>query len=493
MARAEKPALPTPAAIVRLEGRIDDYNYEQFVKRFDRAKAAGAKVVIVDIDTYGGLVSAGLDISKFLKSQNEVRTIAFVSSKAISAGAMIALACDEIVMNPVAQLGDCAPIVPREGGGIETLGQAERAKAESPILADFAGSAARNGYDPLLVQSMVSVGLSVYWVQSPTDASQRRFVDKVAFEQLGKNGWTLVQEAGVANPIDGPDSLLTVDGKVGLKLGLSKADSASIEKLASTRNYNIIARFTPSFGDSVVEMVSTPAARGFLIVLFLVAIYAAMHAPGHGLAELVAVLALALLVGVPLMTGYAQWWEILVILVGVVLLALELFVIPGFGVAGIVGIICLIYGLVMTFVGPDGGTGLSKTEGWWGNLRTGLATVVSAMAGAIVVAMVLKRYLPKMPYFGRLILTTVSGDTGRQTPLPGAPAVDHGPFWPAVGAFGEAVSDLKPGGSVAFYDPTIAEVRVMSVISATGYVSRGAKVTILDNRDNRLLVRPHEG
>jgi len=141
IARAEKPAVPTPAAIVRLEGRIDDYNYEQFIKRFDRAKAAGAKVVIVDIDTYGGLVSAGLDISKFLKSQNEVRTIAFVSSKAISAGAMIALACDEIVMNPVAQLGDCAPIVPREGGGIETLGQAERAKAESPILADFAGSA----------------------------------------------------------------------------------------------------------------------------------------------------------------------------------------------------------------------------------------------------------------------------------------------------------------------------------------------------------------
>jgi hypothetical protein len=114
------------------------------------------------------------------------------------------------------------------------------------------------------------------------------------------------------------------------------------------------------------------------------------------------------------------------------------------------------------------------------------------MAASIVLAAWLSKYLPKVPFFGRLVLTTVAGDVERPEHLPGAPAVDHGPFWPAIGAFGDAVSDLRPGGSVSFYDATIADVRVMSVISATGYVSRGTKITVLDNKDNRILVRPQE-
>ena len=64
--------MPTPAAIVRIEGKIDDYNRDTFFRRFNQAKAAGAKVVIVDLDTYGGLVTSGLDISRFLKSQTDV-------------------------------------------------------------------------------------------------------------------------------------------------------------------------------------------------------------------------------------------------------------------------------------------------------------------------------------------------------------------------------------------------------------------------------------
>src|SRR5947207_8826969 len=108
----------TAAAVVRLEGKVDDYNRDRFFKQFNQAKAVGAKVIIVDLDTYGGLVTSGLDISRFLKSQNDVRTIAFVGDKAISAGAMIAMACDEIVMTPSAQLGDCAPISIKDDGGL---------------------------------------------------------------------------------------------------------------------------------------------------------------------------------------------------------------------------------------------------------------------------------------------------------------------------------------------------------------------------------------
>ena len=114
-----------------------------------------------------------------------------------------------------------------------------------------------------------------------------------------------------------------------------------------------------------------------LIVLFAQFVYAALHAPGHGLAEAMAVLTLAMLVGVPLLTGYAQWWEIVVLLVGVALLALEIFVIPGFGVTGVLGILAILFALIMTFVGkePAGPGFLPQLEGTWINIRNGLAMV----------------------------------------------------------------------------------------------------------------------
>jgi len=147
VALAQPGAATSPAAsnaaVVRLHGKIDDYNRDGFFKRFGEARAAGASVIIVDLDTYGGLVTSGLDISRFLKNQTGVHTIAYVGDKAISAGAMIAIACDEIVMRGSAQLGDCAPIAMRDDGTLNSLGETERAKQESPILSEFRDSAAR--------------------------------------------------------------------------------------------------------------------------------------------------------------------------------------------------------------------------------------------------------------------------------------------------------------------------------------------------------------
>lgn len=482
-------AAPTRIAIVRLEGKIDDYARDGFRSRFEKAKATGAKVIIIDLDTYGGLVTSGLDISRYLKQQGDVQTIAYVSDKAISAGALIALAANQIVMAPSAQLGDCAPIALREDGGVESLGDAERAKSESPILSEFRDSAHRNGYDPLLVQSMVSVKLAVRWIEN--DQGQRRFVDEKQFAVLSGQGWKEVQESGVPAPIDSESTLLTVNGQTAVKLGLAKEEQPTLAALVTSRHFDVVATFSPSAGDKFIALLTNPFIRVILMVLLAQCLYAALHVPGHGFPEALGVIVLAILVGVPLMTGHAQWWEIVLILAGIVLLALEIFVIPGFGVAGILGLVCILIGLVMTFVGSDPTPGFPKVDSWWSGLRTGVASVVSAMVASIFVAMWLRRYLPSLPYFRRLILTTVSGDI-EHAPLPGAPAVDHGPFWPAVGAFGQSVSELKPGGSVSFYDPTIADVRVISVICATGYIARGSKVVVIDNKDNRILVRAHD-
>lgn len=492
-ARAQGLIAPaaTPVAVVRLEGKIDDYNRDGFFNHFKEAKAAGAKVIIVDLDSYGGLVTSGLDISRFLKSQNDVHTIAFVSDKAISAGAMIAMACDEIVISPSAALGDCAPISIKDDGGLESLGDTEREKHESPIRAEFLDSAKRNHHDPLLAQAMVTMKIVVHWVQGPDGT--RRFVDDTTFAELNKQGWTEVKDADFSTPLDSATTLLTVSGTMAKKLGLATELQTDIGSLASQRNYHIIASYAPGIGDKIVEWLNNSYVRMFLIVLLIMSLYTSLHVPGHGFAEVLAMVSLGVLIGVPMLTGYAQWWEILLILLGMALLALELFVIPGFGITGISGIVLMIFGLIMTFVGrePAGPGVLPQLEGTWMNIRNGLAMVAMALLSSLVLSMWFRRFLPKLPYFNRLILTTTTGNV--DTPaMSSIPAVASFSFRPIVGALGEALNDLKPGGTATFYDSAIADVRVFSVISGAGYIPSGSKVVVLDNRDNRIIVRAEE-
>ncbi|MGE5610144.1 MAG: hypothetical protein ACM359_12890, partial [Bacillota bacterium] len=270
---------PTPAAIVTFHGEVNAFTQDVFIRQFNQARALGAKTVVIDLDTYGGGVKSALELSHFLKQQSDLRTIAYVNNKAYSAGSMIAIACNEIIMAPAAAIGDCAPIS-IGSGGLQPLPPAERAKTESPILADFQDSADRNGYDPLLVQSMVSVNRAVYWIEKD---GQRRFVGPNDYEQLTKAGWEPVE--GVPNPVDGPDTLLTAYTDLAIKLGLAKGSASTIDDLLRQRNLTAIATFKPGVGSDIVGFLNNDLVRGALLIIFLTSLYAALHAPGHGFPE----------------------------------------------------------------------------------------------------------------------------------------------------------------------------------------------------------------
>lgn len=478
--------MPQTAVVVELKGDIDEFHRVSLMKRFEQARKLGAGTIILQINTYGGLVTSGLEISQFLRRQDDIHVIAFIDHKAISAGAMIALACNEIVMSPGARLGDCAPIaMSSTGTGIETLGPAERAKAESPILQDFYDSAIRNGYDPLLVQAMVSVGRVVHWVENKD--GQRRFVDAASYAKLLEEGWKPVD--GVPNPIDSADELLTVGSDLALKLGLAKSIVPSPQALADARGLKIVAVLAISPGEAIIAFLSSMAVRALLTTIFLLALYASFSHPGHGMAEVVAVMSLGLLVGVPLLTGYAQWWEILAVLVGLLLIALEIFVIPGFGVTGISGIVLLLLGLTMSWVGdePIEIPGLfPRLQGTWDALRKGLLVVIGGMGCSLLLWFWLQRYLPRLPYFSRLILTTTSGSL---TTSPEAAEKPSEQIWPTPGSRGKVVTDLRPGGTAAFYDQAIGDVRMIDVISDSGYVPAGVEVVVRQVEGTRVVVR----
>ena len=480
---SSQQAAVTPAAVVGLSGEIDDFNRDSFFKRFKTAKADGAKTIIVEIDTWGGLVTAGLDISRFLKSQNEVHTIAYVNDRAISAGAMIAMACDEIVMRNVATIGDCAPIVRSPDGTLQSLPTAERAKLQSPIAADFYESAIRNHHDPLLAEAMVVTEVVVYWVEDP-DNGERKFVNQADYDRLAMKGWMQVDMPGVPKPIDTADRLLTMGTDEAVKIGLATGKAETVEQLALERNFNVIETLHSGFGESAIAWLNSGFVRMLLITIFGAAVYAALHAPGHGTAEALAFATLGLLLGVPLLAGYATWWEILLILGGLAMIAFEVFVFPHAGLMIIAGLVMMVGGLVFTFVGgePGGFRLIPHLPGNITSLKHGLAFVTAGMICSAFLCAWLSQYLPKLPYFSKLVLGANAGGVA-------IPEVSTAVLWPSVGSVGRAVTPLRPGGSAEFPDASGADVRIFSVVSESGFLSEGSPIVVREVGGGRVVVR----
>jgi membrane-bound serine protease (ClpP class) len=476
---------PSSVVVIALHGEVDDYTRDSLFRKFGEARALGARTIILDLDTPGGLVTAGLDISRFLRRQEDLHVVAYVRDKAYSAGAMIAVACNEIVMAPSAVVGDCAPIIFDTGGHLEPMPAAERAKAQSPVVNDFDASAMRNGYSRDLLESMVIAERVVHWVQSPS--GEKRFVDEAEYVKLKAAGWKAVE--GVPDPVDGADTLLTVQADEAVKLGLASGIANSPEELASARGLNLVADLTPGAGERFIEILNNAAVRGILLSVFFACLYIVLNAPGHGAAEATGIVALGLLVGIPVLTGYAQWWEVVAIFGGLALVVFEVFVFPGHGVSAVLGVILMLVGLLMTFVGkePAGPGVLPNMEQTWANLRQGLLVITAGLACSLLLSMWLRRFLPNLPYFHRLILTETNAGTASSS---NGPDLQPGNMWPGVGTLGKAVTELKPGGSAEFMDLSLGDVRTINVISESGYVPAGSALVVRESRGNHVLVRP---
>jgi membrane-bound serine protease (ClpP class) len=320
----------------------------------------------------------------------------------------------------------------------------------------------------------------VHYVQD--ESGNRKFVGPAEYQTLTNSGWKPV--AGVPDPVDGADTVLTVDARLAETIGLSKGTFASPQAIAAARNLNLTTTYAPTAGDHLLAWLGTGFVRMVLIVVLMQALYLALSHPGHGWPEAMCAIVLAVLLGVPMLTGYAGWIEALAIIVGLALLALEIFVIPGFGAAGIFGILLVLGGLIMTFVGSE-----PNLPGWmpsirntWWNLQRGLMFVTAAMAISMVLWVWLSRNLTRMPYFNRLILTNVTGNVAA---IEANATIETGP---AIGDVGIAVTDLKPGGSVKFLTEGYPDGRVAAVVSDSGFLKSGSNVIVSEVAGNRIVV-----
>lgn len=488
------PSLPdkvTRAFVIPIHGPITKTLYQSVRRKVAQCKAKGAELVIFDMNTPGGAGNAMRKIVSLLRNQMQgIYRVAYVNREAYSAGAIISLACHEIVMAPRGVIGDAMPIIVTPQGGLTPLPKDERAKIESPILAEVRDLAGDNGYSEILCQGMVTVKIEV-WLIRNRRTRELRVVDAAVW-RLKVHGAPAAGGMSTTAPVESPwqylhtidreDKLVTMNTREAVRFGFVRYVFPTINDL--TEHYAVVSQLTvlgDTWSEKLVATLTSPMVQGVLMFLGILAIYMELQAPGLGLAGGAAVVCFAILFGSHYLIGLAAWWEIALFVLGLLLIGLEIFVIPGFGVAGISGIICCVIGLLAIFVAnaPDK---LPIPSGAldWSLFQSGVLSLVCAAVLAVVGGAVMMRYLPKIPWASRLILAPVDAP-------PAEPVRDESPIrGVSVGDRGLVETICRPVGKVRFGD---------SLLDATtegGAIEPGVQVRVVRHSGNRLVVEKTE-
>jgi membrane-bound serine protease (ClpP class) len=468
------------AAILTCYEMIDDGLYQSIVRRGEEAIAAGADYLILDVQTYGGLVKSADDISKYLIMDlaGRIHTVAYVTTEAISAGSMISVSCQDIIMRQGTTIGCSAPIV---STGAE-MGEAEREKMESFVRATFSRAAEANGYPEALLKAMVSQKLEVWQVKNLQSGQMEYFEsDRLPSDP---NSYALQQKTLVC----AEGELLTLTALEAQAYGIARAvvsDEKEMLDFLATRDgvtfSDNILKLETMWSEELVRWLTSPMVVSILVLGIFLGIYVEFNTPGLGLPSLLAVVCLVILVGSKYLTGMANWFEVALLAAGFVLMMIEIFVIPGFGVAGFTGIVCILAGLFGLLVkNPPDEVPWPKGEYAWQVFMDGLSAFALGFLLFIIVSFILAKYLDRLPFLKRFVLKTANIGGKLTLSRTSEPQHRESPLEP--GQTGRSISSLRPAGKAQF------DGIVVDVVTDGAYIEKGKPVRILEIHGNRVVV-----
>lgn len=474
--RVQTSERPVKVAVIAIHDTITPVVADFVVRETHKAVAEGANLLIYDVDSPGGFLVSSEEIATTIANLDpaEVTTVAWVQYEAISGAAVAALGCDQIMMTPEARLGDVGVITPGQDGAFDRAPE----KLVSPFLLTMENLAKRKDRPVALLQAMVDRNLQVFKV-THKDTGQTTYMTQFEID-AAEGEWV----RGDIVPESRDEILLTVNGVRAHELQIAEPPCQSIDELRLRLGIPEDAALQPraaSWVDTLVFALNSGVGAFSLITLAILCIYLEAHLPG-GFFGILAAGLFVLFFWSRYLGGTAGTLELVLFLLGTGLLLLEIFVVPGFGVFGISGILLMAGSLVMassTFAGMTSGERFHET-------MNGLGTLTGALVTVIVVASVLNHFLPSIPVFKHLILTppgqiTEDGATegGRSTPSSGGSAV-------AVGDQGTAASVLRPAGKATFNEMYV------DVVSDGAYIEHGTPVEVVRVAGNRVVVRPVE-
>lgn len=407
---------------------IDANAWRNTQQAYLKASIEKADIVLIKMNTFGGLVNFADSIRRTILD-SPIKSIVYIDHNAASAGALIALACDRIYMTKGSSIGAASVV--------NQTGEVMPEKYQSYMRGLMRATAEAKGRNPEIAEAFV-------------DAD----VDLPAIKPNGK--------------------VLTLTSSEAVNVGISDGIVKDIPEVFSKEgviNPQIIIHEV-TFMDSLMGFFTSPAVQGFLIVLIMGGIYFELSTPGVGLPFFVAVLASFLYFSPLYLEGLAANWEIMLFVVGVILLLLEIFVIPGFGIAGISGIAFIVCSFAFSMVSNEG-FDFSLTAPNY--LFRSFMLVILSIVGAIVIGVIFGKSILKTGAFKRMVLSDEQkAGSGYVSSVVDLNLIDKE---------GVARTDLRPSGKVeidgVWYD----------AVSLDGYIERSSTVYVVKHENYNLFVR----
>ena len=414
--------------VMEIKDEIDPRMTRYVGLALEHATAINADLVIIEMDTYGGVLADAKDIVDKIMSFKKPVWV-FINADAASAGALISIACDSIYMAPGGSIG-AATVV-------DGSGQKAPDKYQSYMRSIMRSTAEENKRNPTIAEGMVD--------------------EDVVLDSVKKVG-----------------QVITFSTSEAIRNGYCEGKVESIEEILVKNNIKDykLDRFELSSTDKIVSIFLNPFISGILILVILAGVYFEMQAPGLGFAGLAALVALILYLVPYYLNGLAENWEIIALFIGLALIVVEIFVLPGFGIAGISGIIVAVGSLVLIMVNNDA---FDFEFVSMNNLLKAVAAAMAGLFGSMILFFVGGAKLADSRFFKRVALTDTQESAEGYTSN----------FITSVltGKRGIAQTVLRPSGKVAI------DGMIYDAYTRGEYIEKGFPVEVVNVSGSSLQVR----
>lgn len=434
---------------LNIKQEITRATWRQTQQAFAAADSLGAGLFLIHMNTYGGTV-LDADSIRTRILQSEIPVVVFVDNNAASAGALISIACDSIYMRPGGSIG-AATVVNQTGTPMPD-------KYQSYMRSTMRATAEAHGRDTLVTGADTLIS----WRRDPRIAE------------------AMVDPAVAIPGIIDTGKVLTFTPEEAMKHGYCEGVAENMEEVLRKTGFENarIEEYKPSFIERIIGFLVHPVVSGLLIMAIVGGIYFEMQSPGIGFPLGVAILG-AILYFAPLyLEGLAENWEILLFIAGLILLAVEIFVLPGFGVAGILGISLVFLGLVLSLL-HNVRFNFEGVNLW----KAGIAvtTVFTGVTAGLGLALWLgdRLFSARKGPLGKLALQTV------QEVSQGYVSIDNA-LLTLIGKTGTAQTVLRPSGKVVIGD------EVYDAVTAGEFIDKGSAIVVTRVEATQLYVEASE-
>ncbi len=409
--------------IANIDSEID-LGMAPYVKRaVTEAEKANASAIIFKINTFGGRVDAATQIKDAILN-SKVKTIGFIDKRAISAGSLIALSCSKIVMVPGGSIGATTVV--------DQAGKKQAEKYQSFMRSEMRSTAERYKRRGDIAEGMVD--------------------ERVEIEGL----------------VDSTH-LITLTSMEALKYGIADTILTNFDSLLahfSLENSQII-EVHGNWSESLIRFLTNPIVTSLLLMVIMVGMFMEIKTPGWGLPGTASIIALVLFFGSGYILDLASYLDIVIFIVGVVLLILEIFVIPGFGFVGALGILFIVSGLFLGLLSDF--DLLNPTL-----ISIAVIELAAALLGSLIIMYILSKILPKTIMWNKLILkTNINAKSGYSSKKD----VSN-----RIGEIGIALTDLRPAGTIK------VGTKRFDAVTAGEYIEKGASIIIVEEEGSKVVV-----